>query len=71
MWRPPLVFVSLSFFLLSVLFVCFFDVLVLRVNRLEGRVPVSTVSTPSGRRTRPWTSESGAPSRAAVWTRPT
>ena len=54
---PSFLSPSLSL-LLSVLFVwLFFEVLVLRVNRLEGRVPVSTVSTPSGRRTRPKLSE--------------
>ena len=59
MWRPPLVSLSLSFSpsLGLVCLVVFFEVLVLRLNRLEGRVPVSTVSTPSGRRTRPKPSE--------------
>ena len=49
----------------SVLFVWFFEERKIRGNRLEGKVPVSTVSTPSGRRTRPRTSESGGGRRRA------
>ena len=56
---PPLVLSpSLSPSLCSVCLV-FFEERMIRNNRLEGKVPVSTVSTPSGRRTRPRTSESG------------
>ena len=43
----------------------FFEERKIRDNRLERKVPVSTVNTPSGRRTRPRTSESGGGHRRA------
>ena len=55
---PPVVFSpSLSPFLCSVCL--FFEERKIRDNKLEGKVPASTVSTPSGFRTHPRTSESG------------